>query len=144
MLIKYLFKKFGLPEIKEKRSEKFNLFKNLRNQHKDLIDQNALATKEIRDQEKLFEMLSTKIQAWNNAREKQEEEIRNTLKQIKTNHKNRIDSQTENIYQQKIIGEVFPRVIEGTYKQLEQKFSKEQEAQAFLKGIINHMEKSTQ
>jgi len=141
-LVRYLFKKFGLPEIKEKRSEKLSFFKNLQKKYKDLVGQNSLATKEIKDQDELFEMLNTKIQTWNNERQNQENIIKNELEKVKSSHKERIEKQTENMHQKKIIREVFPRAIEETYKQLEKKFSKEQEAKTFLKSIISHMEKS--
>ncbi|MFC1842739.1 hypothetical protein ACFLYU_03725 [Candidatus Dependentiae bacterium] len=143
-IIKYLFEKAGLPMIKEKLAEKLALFKGLEEKHKNLIDQNALVAKEIKDQDKLFEMLNKKINIWNQAREEQKTQNLLIIQAISEYHKKRIETQTQNLHQQKIISEVFPRVIKGTYRQLEQKFEKEQESESFLKDIISHMKNSTQ
>jgi len=142
-LIKYLFQQFQLPVFREKLAEKFSFFKGLEDKFKNLKEENKIAQKEIIDQDHLFELLKTKINNWNQARKMQWEEEKLEIENIKKCHEKRIDIQTQNITQQKLIKEVFPRVIEGTYQQLKQKFSKEKESKNFLKDIVSYMEKST-
>jgi len=139
LVITYVLQKFQLPIFREKIAQKFSFFKGLEDQFKDLKEQNIIATKEITDQGKLFEHLKSKIHTWSQARELQWEERRAKLQKINEAHKKRINIQTQNIHQQRLIKEIFPRVINGTSQQLKQKFKQDQESKVFLKDIISYM-----
>jgi len=141
-LLVYLFKKYALPQVKEKLVEKYAFFKDLENQYKNLINQNEVAKNEIKDQDNLFEVLKKKITLWNKSCDKENKAREKELELIIQYHKDRLEKQTQNIQHQKLLEEVFPRVIAGTYKQLEEKFSKKQESEKFLNNIIGYMKKS--
>ena len=143
-LIVYLFKNYALDQIKEKIAEKFALFKGLETQRKDLINQNQVAKKEIEDQDDLFALLQKKIKTWNNSCRQATKEKNEELASIKEYHKVRLEQQSANIKQQRLLKKVLPGVITNTYQQLEQKFSKKEESQKFLKDIIGYMKKSTE
>jgi len=141
IVLKYIFQKFQLPVFREKLAQKFSFFKSLEDKFKNLKEQNIIAEKEIKDQDKLFENLKAKINTWNKARELQREEKETKLQKISKAHKKRVNLQTQNIYQQKLIKEVFPRVINRTSEQLKQKFAKDQESETFLQDITSYMQK---
>jgi hypothetical protein len=143
-IIKYAFQKYIFPGIKEKLFAKFAFFRGLEEKNKNLIIQNELLEKEIKDQDKLFELLKEKIEAWNKETKKQRETTLLEAQKINSFHKKRVETQTQNIHSQKLLSEIFPRVIDGTFKQLEQKFRQEQEAEKFFRNIINYMQKNTQ
>ncbi|KKP28132.1 MAG: hypothetical protein UR12_C0025G0006 [candidate division TM6 bacterium GW2011_GWF2_30_66] len=142
-LVKYVFKSNILPDLKEKLSAKFALFKRLEEKNKDLIFQNELLEKEIKDQDKLFELLKEKINTWDKELKKEKEINILEYKKIIASHKNRTEIQAQNMHNQKLISEIFPRVIAGTFKQLEQKFKQEQESEKFFRNIINYMQNNT-
>jgi len=143
-LVAYLFKKYALPQIKEKLAEKYAFFRDLENKRKNLINQNQIAKKEIKDQDNLFELLKKKLAGWNKSCDQKNKEKEKELDIIIQYHKKRLEIQTQNMQQQKLLKEVFPRVIAGTYKQLQEKFSKKQESEKFLKDIIEYMKKSVE
>jgi len=143
-LIYYVFKKYQLITLKEKFAEKHALFDDLEKQQINLIEENEIVSNEIKDQDKLFEMLKNKINTWNNVREENEKTLQEKLEKIKEAYKKRVEKQTEHIHEQKLLKEVLPVVIEGTYKQLEDKFSKKDASETFLKDIVSYMEKNAQ
>jgi len=143
LVIKYLFQTVQLPVIKEQLAQKFSFFRGLEEKFKNLKEQNIIAQKEINDQDKLFENLKTKISIWTRSRKLQWEEKQVEIQKINSTHQKRIEIQTQNIHQLKLIKEVFPRVINNTSQQLKQKFAKNQESKIFLKDIISYMQKNT-
>jgi len=142
-LVKYVFQKYILPELKIKIEEKLAYFRGLEDKYKNLVDQNSVVEKEIKDQDSLFEMLKNKIGLWKKAREEQKVIKEKELVEINSYLKQKTETQEQNIQQKKLIKEVFPRVIDGTYKQLEQKFAEKKESTKFLKDILGYMKKET-
>ena len=140
-IIIYLFKK-NLPTIKEKLAEKLAFLKDLQKQRKNLIDQNKIVEQEIKEQEDLFRLLQEKIKVWNKSNIEESKKKEKELEKIKFAHVKRLETQSENIQQRKLLQEVFPRVISETYQHLEEKFSKPEESKKFLKGIIKSMEEN--
>lgn len=143
-IFKYAFQNYLLPGLKEKLAAKFALFKRLEDKNQDLALQVELVDKESKDQEKLFELLKEKIKTWDQEVKKQENKDMLDQQKINNSHKIRIEIQAQNIHSQKLLSEVFPRVIAGTFKQLEQKFKQEQEAEKFFRNIIDYMKTSTE
>lgn len=139
-LVIYVFKSNILPDLKEKLAAKFALFKRLEEKNKDLIFQNDFLEKEIKDQDKLFELLKEKINTWDKELKKEKEKNLLDYKKIIDSHQSRTEIQIQNMHNQKLISEIFPRVIAGTFKQLEQKFKQEQESEKFFRNIINYMQ----
>lgn len=141
-LFRYLFKKY-LPIIKRSFLDKLAFFDTLEKQRMDLIEQNKMLVKEMSDQNDLFKLLKEKIKIWDIACKQKKEVEEKEIVKAKDLAKKRNKKQTEQIHQQKLLQAVFPRVIAGTYKQLEEKFEKKEESQKFLKDIIGYMKKSS-
>jgi hypothetical protein len=110
-IIKYVFQNHILPGIKEKLAGKFAFFRRLEDKNKDLIIQNELLEKEIKDQDNLFELLKEKISTWNQEIKKQKETVLSEAQKINILHKKRVEIQTQNIHSQKLLSEIFPRVL---------------------------------
>ncbi len=138
-LIVYVFRKYLLTPIKEKLAEKWAFFRDLKNQHKNLVDQKGILDIEIKDQDKLFAILKQKINIWDKTCKQKHNEREQELAKIKELHAKKLTIQNENVHQQKLLKEVFPRVIQGTYSQLEKKFEDKKESQKFLGNIIDYM-----
>jgi len=142
-LIVYVFRNYLLTPIKEKLADKWAFFRNLEDQHKNLVDQKNILDIEIKDQDKLFELLKDKIAIWKQACQRDKEARESQMARIKKNHINRVTIQNENLYQQTLLDKVAPSVIKGTYVQLEKTFEDKKKSQKFLGDIIEYMEKSS-
>ena len=141
-LIVYVFRNYLLTPIKEKLADKWAFFRNLEDQHENLVDQKDILDIEMKDQDKLFELLKDKISLWKQACQRDEETRENQMARIKKNHIDRVTIQNENLYQQTLLDKVAPSAIKGTYDQLEKKFEDKQKSQKFLGDIIEYMEKN--
>ena len=140
-VFRYLFKKY-LPAIKKSFFKKLAFFDNLEKQRLDLIEQNRMLVKEMQDQDNLFDLLKEKIKIWNMARHKKIDATEKEIEQLKELTKKRNKIQQENVHQKKLIKEIFPKAIAGTYKALEEKFEKKEESKKYLNNIIGYMKKS--
>lgn len=143
-LIKYVFQKHLLPGFKEKINKKTLELKALEEKKANLAYQSDLLEQEILKQDELFNNLKNKIELWNKQTMQQQEESSKQFTEISKEHEKRMEIQMQNLNTQKLLNEIFPRVISGTYRQMEQKFSQEQETQKFFRNIIGFMEKESQ
>lgn len=140
----YVFRKYLLTPIKAKLEEKYSLFRNLENQHKNLIDQKGILEIEMEDQDKLFEILKQKIGIWDKACKQEQEARKKEVDKIKKYHIKRVASQNETLKQQNLLEKTIPIAISQTYNQLEKRFEKKEESQTYLGSIIEYMEHNEQ
>lgn len=138
-VLRYVFKKYVLTEIQERRKERFAFFAELEKKQSNLKIEESLINKEIVDQEKLFEVLKEKIKTWNAQVKGQEEKRKQEEEKFLALSKKRVIIKHQNMHSQKLLAEIFPRVISGTYNKLEQKFSDEQESEKFFRNIMEYL-----